>query len=72
LDETRVELQWILGTLDPAIGSRIANLLSRILEQQQPKQLHIDEPLEIVENTGEDTAVDLPKKWDHACRKEIT
>jgi hypothetical protein len=70
LDETRVELQWILATLDLAIGSRIANLHSSILEQQQAKQLHNDEPLETVENTGEDTAVALQKKWDHACRKD--
>jgi len=35
LYETRQELQSVLTSLDPAIGSRISRLLGRILEQQQ-------------------------------------
>jgi hypothetical protein len=46
LDETRQELQSVLTSLDPAIGSSIARLHSRICEQEklQLKQQLPQEP----------------------------
>jgi hypothetical protein len=55
VDETRVELQRILQTLDPSIGSRITNLHGRILEQQQPHQAQGDEEI-IIQQPTEDSS----------------
>jgi hypothetical protein len=76
VDETRVELQRILQTLDPSIGSRITNLHGRILEQQQPHQAQGDEEIFIQQPTEESSNFEPNREkrggeWDHLGRKGV-
>jgi len=79
LDESKTELQRILQNLDPSVGSRIASLHSRILEQHlaeaQPHQQPNKETMTNDDDWEKEILDSLKRKrggdWDHPERTTL-